>query len=336
MKRGVEEMNYNLAIIGCGIISKYHARAAINMPGVKLKAVADVLFDKAVELSKEFGSTPYADYMEMLEKEHIDILIIATPPFLHKNITLEAAKRGIHIMCEKPMALNVAECSEMIDATAANGVKLMVLHPNKYYNEVVRAREIIRSGIVGDLIMLEERYYFNYFKPNRPSWCFNKALAGGGVMLNIGTHTFDKIRFLTDSSVNSQQGSIGYHKDYDGIEGYGQVFFKLKNGVSAAATVNGYDNDFKAEMECICTKGKIIIKSFPGKISIYNNNTWEHEEIEQTKSHQLLMLEDFIDCIERNREPWNNGEYGREIQGIVEKLYEENANRFSLDKPLFN
>lgn len=314
-------VQYSVAIVGCGIIAEHHARAAKDIPGVTVRAVADIAYDRAQSLANELQARCYKDYMQMLREERLDIVIIATPPFLHKDIALEAASRGIHIMCEKPMALHMEECDEMIHSAERNGVKLMVLHPAQYYNEYVQAKRLLQSGVFGNLLMLQDRYYFNYFKPDRPTWCFTKELAGGGVFSNIGIHTLDKIHFLTDHAIRSQTGKAGFYKSDDRIEGFGQMFMELENGVTAVLTLSGYDNDFVCEMECICTNGKLAIGSFPPKLAVYEEKGWRCVDVRQEKSHQRFMLKDFIACIQQNRSPRSDGRYGKMLLRAVDSLH---------------
>src|SRR5690625_4690202 len=139
----------------------------------------------------------------MLQKEKPDIAVIAVPHFLHKEAAVCATQNGCHILLEKPMAMNVGECEEIIEATKENNVYVMVCHTQQYMDLNMKAKEILQSGVLGDIVMINDKRYVYYFNDNRPDWFFYKEKAGGGIVINMGAHSIDKIQWVTDSRVST-------------------------------------------------------------------------------------------------------------------------------------
>jgi predicted dehydrogenase len=116
------------AVIGAGAISNEHFEAIRDTEGFRACAVADINKEKAEQAAKRYGIRAYTDYRQMLDHEQPDVVAIALPHFLHKETALYAAASGCHLLLEKPMALNVAECDEIIEAARKGGVRIMIGH----------------------------------------------------------------------------------------------------------------------------------------------------------------------------------------------------------------
>lgn len=312
-----------LGVIGAGIISQDHLKAAVEMNEIELVAIAEISKEKAEAIANEYKMKWYKDYIEMLDKESLDAVIIALPHFLHKAASLEAAKRGIHILLEKPMANDVKECEDIISAARENNVKLMIGHIVHYADTNRKVKEFIESGDFGKLVMINDVRFNNYFKAERPRWFLEKKLAGGGIVMNLGAHSIDAIQWTTGSKVKSVSAKVTYLKEGIDIEGSGQLFLELENGVTASINLNGYTAVNKDEKEYMFEKG--MLKVVGNKLYIAPNGKKEYEEINVTRNKHKDMTEQlisFVQCIENDGEAPITGEYGKSVIKAISAAYE--------------
>lgn len=122
----------------------------------EIKAICDIDIEKAEQLAKEMGvSSYYTDYRKLLEQEDIDVVVIATPDQIHPEQTIAALQAGKHVLCEKPMALSIEECSTMIEASNSTGKKLMIGQICRYTPGFKLAKKMIDDGEIGELFFVE-------------------------------------------------------------------------------------------------------------------------------------------------------------------------------------
>ena len=143
-----------VAIVGAGFVAqKRHIPAFLRLKRyVSLTAVCDLNYELAREVAKKFGiPNAYSDLKEMLSKEQPDIVDVCTPPGAHAPVAIEAMEAGSHVLLEKPMASSLADCDKMIEAAKRNNVKLSVVHNQRFYPPVLKAEELVKSGVVGEL-----------------------------------------------------------------------------------------------------------------------------------------------------------------------------------------
>src|SRR5580765_7144823 len=188
----------NWGLIGAGDIVRKRIAPALNeLANCNLVAVSRGRAELAQVFAAEFGIKRwYANWREMLTDE-IDAVYIATPVFLHAEQAIAAAEAGKHVLCEKPMALNVSECDRMIAACKANDVKLGIAYYRRFYPVLERVRQIIASGELGRVVFAQVNA-FEYFDPapDHPRrWIIEKAKSGGGPMMDFGCH---RLEVLTD------------------------------------------------------------------------------------------------------------------------------------------
>ena len=140
------------AIIGIGNIAPIHAAAIRGVSGAELVAVATRQEDRGRVFAAEHGGTWYADYRELLAQAQADVVTICTPHDLHAPMTLAAAEAGVHVLCEKPMARNTAECDAMIAACDRAGVTLGVVFQSRYERLSLSLKDALDSGRLGRLL----------------------------------------------------------------------------------------------------------------------------------------------------------------------------------------
>ncbi len=188
--------SYRVGMIGCGGISRTHARGFNALAQAQVVAGADIRQEAADRFAEEFGITAsYTDYQEMLQKEELDIVSICTWHGTHAAATIAAAENGVKaILCEKPMATSLAEADQMVQICEEHDVKLVIGHHHRFNARNTRIRQLIQEGAIGRPAVLNSR-------------------AGDG-LLNNGTHAIDRMRYwLGDPETEWVMGQVERQTD---------------------------------------------------------------------------------------------------------------------------
>jgi predicted dehydrogenase len=192
-------MTVRWGLIGCGdIAAKRVAPALGGAEGSALAAVARRRSDLAAEFAARHGAGRWhADWRDLLRDDGMDAVYIATPVNLHAEQAVAAAEAGKHVLCEKPMALDVAECERMLAAARQNGVRLGVAYYRHHYPVIARLRSLLASGEIGRPVLALAQAFERFNPPpDHPrAWLLKKKEAGGGPMFDFGCH---RIEILLD------------------------------------------------------------------------------------------------------------------------------------------
>lgn len=188
-------MTLKIAFSGTGHISQVHARAAQSIAGVELAAVINHRPESMASFAAQFGiARQYATVEDLLRAGEVDILAISTPNFLHAPQSIAALDAGVHVMVEKPMAMNSAEAERMLRASADSGAKLMVAHCWRFDEEVDWIKAQIDRGRLGDV--LRTKGYGVHVNWGPSGWFVEARYAGGGALADMGIHAIDVARYL--------------------------------------------------------------------------------------------------------------------------------------------
>jgi predicted dehydrogenase len=205
-----------LAIAGAGFIANIHAAAAKSLPDVELVAVVDKYPKVAKKMIKKYQVQHYFETIDdLLKTLKVDALVIGTPNYLHNSQAISAMQAGVHVMVEKPMAMNALEAYQMLEASRKLGVLLMVAHCWRFDPEVLWLREQVNSGCLGKIIRTKGYGVHELSGPT--GWFTQRKFAGGGALPDMGIHALDTARFLLgNSQPESVFARIGtYYTDYD-------------------------------------------------------------------------------------------------------------------------
>src|SRR2546427_7775140 len=193
--------DYNLmkslawGLIGCGDIARKRIAPALrDLDLCDLVAVSRERAELVEEFAREFGARrSYETWRQLLSDTEIDAVYIATPLHLHAAQTIAAAEAGKHVLCEKPMAMNVAECARMIAACRAHRVQLGVAYYRHFYPAVARIKEVIHSGEIGKPVVTQINAFerFNPEPGHARRWFVERAKSGGGPMFDFGCHRIE-------------------------------------------------------------------------------------------------------------------------------------------------
>lgn len=256
-------MKIKWGVIGCGGIADRR-----TIPGMMLANNAELVavMDKDAELAKAVGKKygaklAFDNIEDLLAIEEIQAVYIASPVFCHKEQCLVAAKAKKHILLEKPMGLNVAESIEIRNICRDENVMLGVAFMMRFHSYHQKMREIISSGKIGEVVSV--RAQFTCWYPEMENcWRQNKALSGGGAMLDMGIHAIDVIRYITGLEVAEATGLVGNQMFKYTVEDAGVGVYKMENGAICVveAAFNIPDDVSVSKLEIYGTKGCIIAK----------------------------------------------------------------------------
>jgi phthalate 4,5-cis-dihydrodiol dehydrogenase len=228
-----------IGIVGLGAAGRAFIPAILAHPGLRLAAVADPVTEARDGVASELGVTGYAGMQALLEHPGLDAVYIATPTDLHPEHVALACDAKKHVLVEKPMAASVEQAQAMIAAAGRAGVQLMVGHSHSYDLPIKRMREIIASGALGRVRMVNTWCFTDWvYRPRRPEEL--DAGLGGGVTYRQGSHQFDIIRLLCGGMVKSVRArTFDWDPDRRAI-GAHIAFLDFEDGAAATAVYNGY------------------------------------------------------------------------------------------------
>ncbi len=300
-------------IIGCGRIAQRHAEHINNTEGCELVATCDIEFDRAKEMAGRYGANAYKDINDLLRNQDVTIVSICSPNGLHAMHSILGLNAGKHILCEKPMALSVYDCGEMIKAAEKANKRLFIIKQNRYNPPVAAVKELIENGQLGKILSVQlscfwnrnQNYYAN-------SWKGTKELDGGTLYTQF-SHFVDLLYYLIgDVKEVKAFGGNYQHQGIIEFEDTGVVILKFHNG--AIGTINYTVNSYQKNME-----GSLTIFGDKGTVKIGGQylNELEYQRIEGVE----------ITNLEEGNKPNNYGEYqgsmsnhDRVYQNIVEVL----------------
>ncbi|NLG25906.1 MAG: Gfo/Idh/MocA family oxidoreductase [Clostridiales bacterium] len=253
-----------VCLIGAGRAGMIHARNfAGRVPGARMAAVADPVQaarDAAMaELNVERG---YADYRDALADPSVDAVVIVSPTKYHREIALAAAAAGKHILCEKPMAMDEAECDDMIAAAEKYGVKLQIGFMRRYDASYLRAKQMIDDGAIGDVVLVKSHTR----GPSVPQpWMYDIRVSNGP-LAEVNSHDIDSSRWFAGSELKRLFAVGGNYRSPDAREKYPDFYDNValtgvfENGVQCMIDGSqGVGYGYDAHTEIVGTKGVLRV-----------------------------------------------------------------------------
>jgi myo-inositol 2-dehydrogenase/D-chiro-inositol 1-dehydrogenase/scyllo-inositol 2-dehydrogenase (NAD+) len=317
-----------ICVIGSGRAGMIHARNfARALPKAKLVAMVDPIEDTVrhacVELELE---TSYTDYRDALSDPNVDAVIVVTPTVLHREIVVAAAQCGKHVFCEKPMAMNVEECDEMIRACTDNKVKLQIGFMRRFDQGFMTAKKRIDNGEIGEVVLVRSCTR----GPSIPQpWQYDIA-ASNGPLAEVNSHDIDTLRWFAESEISEVYCIAGNyrcpqakaeHPDfYDNVIMSARFANGLQGQIDGAVSVRyGYD----AKVEVLGTNGVLHIGRLDqsGVVVVNSDSGITTPAVESWRNLFLdaYLQEDreFIDCIIENSAPRVTGHDGKMAVAVV-------------------
>lgn len=208
-------------------------------PCVEVVAAADMRNEARNRFAEEFGAQTYETVENLCRNDRVDLVYIATPHQYHAEHAITAARNGKHVILEKPMALTIRDCQSIIDEVEKAGTRLIIGHTNSYDPPILKMREIVSGGELGDLRMIHAFNYQAYlYRARRPEE-LDTAL-GGGILFNQVPHQVDMVRLISGGIVRSVRAYAGIWDPDRPTEGSLSAFIDLQNDVAASIVYSGY------------------------------------------------------------------------------------------------
>ena len=315
-------------LIGCGGIAGAHMRAYRQLGGVEIAAAAEIVPGRLQAFGDTWGiENLYLDYEVMLEREKLDIVSVCTPPFAHCAPTVAAAEAGVRgIFCEKPMAMNLAEADQMLDACERAGTLLQIDHIYRFERNFRQAKEMVEAGAIGDLLVISGKCVGPPRSPD--NYAGQYRLNGGGWMMAQGTHLFDLFRYYAGDPLWCLANVERWRPDVD-IEDAATGLFGLDSGVKAFFEVSGNRADrtfaFMAELEGV--KGRLHLSDGVDRFHFYQWTAGDTPDdwrpVETVAEDPIaIVLQDFLSAVIDDREPESNGREGRAALEMIMAVFE--------------
>src|SRR3972149_6998380 len=318
-------------LIGCGVWGEVHARTYAASPSAHLVAVFDRDQERGSRFAREFGAqTSYADLHDLLADPDIEAVAVATPDFAHTEAVLAALQAGKHVLVEKPLAMTVDDCKQILAARDANGVKLMVDFHNRWLNPFVHVRRMIESGELGSLLMINIRLNDTLYVPT-------KVWSGAPTpppLHFLGSHVVDLVRWLSGAEVERvfsvSRSVVQQGLGIDTPDFY-QSILELSNGRTAVIEncwiiAESAPNIFDLKGEFVGTKGSAFVDvSHHRMIEKYTQEGPALlDALRSLDQHGNPLgsaaIEHFIDSVVRDTAPTAPGEDGLEAPRVVEAM----------------
>lgn len=321
-------MTLKLAFTGTGYISKVHARAAQKQPDVELVAVVNHRPESMAAFAAEFGiPRQYACIEGLLQDGDVDAVSINTPNYLHAPQTIAALEAGVHVMVEKPMAMNGAEAKTMMDASEKSGARLLVAHCWRFDPEVLWLREQVEAGRLGTII--RSKGCGVHVKWGPAGWFTQKQYAGGGAMADMGIHALDTARFLLgDPQPVSVYARIGtYYRDFD-VDDTGVIIVNWDNGATSYIESGWWQphaDGLEASTQLYGTAG--FGQIFPTYLEFPDTGRVDSGFSPVRDPHCPQSMYDdqmayFVECIQSGQTPRPGGREGWVNMKVVDAAYE--------------
>ncbi|MFV8830252.1 Gfo/Idh/MocA family protein [Alkalihalobacterium sp. APHAB7] len=215
-----------VGIIGTGFGAKVHAPIMQHHPDFEVVAISSVHRGNLEQVKQETGvSAAYDHWKEMLECESLDLLSIASAPYLHYEMAMEGMKRNLHILCEKPLAFDAKESMEMLELKNSTGVFAFTNFEWRFLPARQKVKEILASGQLGDLLHINYKCTFTGYQSlttNKRGWLGQQQF-GGGMLGAIGSHMFDSLLWWTGNKVTDIYGQLPIHVPSITIDGETEV-----------------------------------------------------------------------------------------------------------------
>ena len=299
-----------IGIVGAGGISSTHVRAAKAIDGVEIVAVHGANIDKAKALAESAGAIAFDDYDAFLAHP-MDMVAIGSPSSLHASQGIAAARRGLHVLVEKPLDISTARIAALVDETDRAGVKLGVFFQERLLPELVALKRRIDNGELGDPLFIsgQVKWYRppEYYAASR--WRGTREWDGGGALMNQGIHTVDVLLWLF-GDVTRVTGRTSTRLHAIDVEDTAAALLEFANGATGTieATTAAYPG-FPRRLEVTGTKASVVHEDPPRPAAVAD------------ATPHRRVFEDFIDAIRANRPPACDGREGRRSVALVEAIY---------------
>ncbi|MAF08968.1 hypothetical protein CMK11_00820 [Candidatus Poribacteria bacterium] len=321
-----------IGVVGVGGMGRGHCNTLPKVTGCEFVGVADVRLEAAEEVAQQHGAAAFDDYRRLFEQ--VDGVVVATPPSTHREVTVAAAEMGVHVFCEKPLSLNMADSDAMIQATDAAGVHLMVGMVLRFYPVHTLARRLVDDGEIGRVVYVEGDYTSDYRGPRkRPETWYGSV---GGYLEN-GIHKVDLVNWFggTAQTVTAEVGSFSGHDDW---EDYALTLLRYgadTTGILRWGPFMGARGTNETIIDGSEGSLRLSIREDVAYLKKIGESDWTEIVPDRSKAHGVAgELTHFVECIESGETPLVDGRAGRHAVEVVLASYRSAKTHAKIDLPI--
>ncbi|MFA6665541.1 MAG: Gfo/Idh/MocA family oxidoreductase [Armatimonadota bacterium] len=298
-----------------------YTAAVCKLPEARLMGIADHDPGRGREMAEKFETRFIPSYQELL-KEDIDAVIVTSENCMHKELTIMAAEAGKHVMCEKPISTNVEDAKAMIDACRKNNVQLMTAFPCRYSPAVIKAREAILAGRIGEVLSIKGT---NHGKMPG-GWFIDKAKSGGGAVIDHTVHVADLMRWILESEPSEVYAEISNAMFHDKYDDCGMLSITFENGVFSTLDTSwtrpkSFPTWGDVTMSILGTEGVIEVDLFAQSFSLYSDKDMAAMWPGWGDNTDYWLVKDFVSAVAEGRPVSITGEDGLAALAVALAAY---------------
>jgi len=323
-------------------MGREHLESFAMHPSVEVSAIADTNVKHLEEVGDAFGIVSrYADAEQMLADEHLDLVSIVTPNRFHRALTLAAFDAGCHVLCEKPMAMNLAEAREMAAAAKAANRRLMINFYYRFVPEALALKAEVDTGILGEVYFARSIWLRRNGLPGFGGWFGDKALSGGGPMIDLGVHSLDFALWLMGypearwvlarkHDCLARPLADAEAKTFD-VEDFAAALITFENGAALEVEASWASHIAERELmetRLLGTDAGLVHRNVGGdyvfEAEIYRRRDGKELGLTPTPivDPEPSAMHHLVDCILEGRPHMATGEEGLVVTQLLDAIYE--------------
>ena len=334
----------NFAIIGYGGMGSYHIHTIMPNESERIHVVGTFdISEERQNVSSEHGHKIYQSLDEVVADDQIEAVLIATPNDIHKELAIRALQAGKHVVCEKPVTMNVQELDEVLAVAKETGKTFMVHQNRRWDPDFLIIRDLYRTKQIGNLFQIESRVQGANGIPG--DWR-HEVKHGGGMVLDWGVHLLDQLLFLVDSPVKKVSADLSYILGDEVDDGFISYIF-FEDGLRAIVEVGttnytqlprwyvkgtegtGTINDWSLEGKIVAATNKEVTAPKPIQAGVGLTKTMAPPSEEATKeipmpeakAEYASFYQNFYEVVRENAEPVVKNEEVRKVMVLIEQIF---------------
>lgn len=322
----------SIGVLGTGtIIRDCHMLTLQNNPKAEVVAAGNLHVESLERLARDFNiPKTYADFEEMGSDPNIDAVVVGLPTYLHAPVTIQMLEAGKHVLCEKPMAVTVAEAEQMIEAAKRARRSLMIAHMWRFDREILWLRDLVASDRLGKVFKVKSHLVWLYEGPQPQSWFVQRKFAGGGALADMGVHAIDTLQFVLGGARPTKVfANIGAHFEDIEVDDTATLLLEFEGGIAGlieAGWYHLYADGLEGHTQVHGTKGYAC--ALPSELHSYVNGVWSvtcPKMPERKRQFDMPMyqaqMDHFLDCVLYDNEPTPGGIDGLWAVRVLEAAY---------------
>ena len=323
-----------VGVIGCGRISVRHLSSVVALDNLELAAVCDIKEERAVWASEKYGGRPYTSYEEMIERENLDAVHLCLPHYLHSSVAIYAMERGLHVMTEKPMDVDLESAERATAVSRERGVYFGVISQCRYAPAARLVKKRVSDGSLGKII--SARSTLTWTRPDSyyqsSDWKGTWDKEGGGVLIDQAIHSVDLVNWIVDSEVKKISCSMANRgHSILSVEDSAEGLIEYESGTRYGFwCMNNYGCDEPIEIRMLCEGGKVCFGYDAAEI-IYNDGRVERADSSDEPpardgkdywgNNHIKEIESFYNAISAKAPFELSGENALKTHKLIMKLY---------------